>query len=311
MTIWYNIVNLHRFYGNGKAMLNRQKSLLYMIEKAGRPVTHLEITKWAFLLAYETPSRGGAAFYQFLPYQWGPFSFCLYREIDRLVNDGYLTDENKTWRITKDVVQPISDLPRPVREDVARVVERFQNTSVKVLSDYVYKQYPRFTVNSSMRKLEIRPVASIAVFTVGYEGMLIDGFLDLLIRAGIQRIIDVRNNPIARRYGFHKRTLERLCGKVQIEYVHFPELGIPSQWRRGLKSASDYNRLFAEYEREIIPRETKAVDQVIKLMNEQPSALMCMEADAAKCHRGRLAHIIARKAGLSVYHLGRDDEVGV
>jgi uncharacterized protein (DUF488 family) len=278
-----------------------------MIEKAGRPVTHLEITKWAFLLAHETPSQGGNAFYQFLPYQWGPFSFCLYREIDALVHDGYLTDEDKAWRIIEDIDLPTGDLPRLVQENAARVVERFQNKTSKVLSDYVYQQFPRFTVNSNMKKLKARPVASIAAFTIGYEGLLVDGFLDLLIRVGIQRVFDVRKNPIARRYGFHKRTLERLCGKVQIEYVHFPQLGIPSHLRHDLKSESDYERLFARYEREILPAETETVSQVAALMNEKPTALMCMEADPVKCHRSRLANMIARETDLSVHHLGGND----
>jgi len=282
-----------------------------MIARADRPVTRLEITKWAFLLAHETPSRGGTAFYQFLPYQFGPFSFCLYREIDTLAHNGYLTCDNKRYHIAKDVANPMGELPRPVREDAAQIVERFQNLTANKLSDYVYQQYPRFTVNSRIRKLEKRAIAPVAVFTAGYEGMLVDGFLDLLIRSGIQRLIDVRDNPIARRYGFHKSTLDRLCGKVQIEYIHFPQLGIPSQFRRGLQSVNDYERLFSKYESEIIPRETKAVNQVVKLMNEKPSTLLCMEADPALCHRGRLAQIIARKTALSVHHLGRGDEIGV
>lgn len=40
---------------------------------------HTEVTKWAFVLREETPSRGGSAFYQFVPYKFGPYSFCLYQ----------------------------------------------------------------------------------------------------------------------------------------------------------------------------------------------------------------------------------------
>jgi hypothetical protein len=71
-------------------MLNRQKCLLLMAERAGRPVTHLELTKWAFLLAQESLSGGGPAFYDFLPYKYGPFSFTLFHEADHLVRNGYL-----------------------------------------------------------------------------------------------------------------------------------------------------------------------------------------------------------------------------
>jgi uncharacterized protein (DUF488 family) len=269
------------------------------------------MTKWAFLLAQETPSRGGTAFYQFLPYQRGPFSFCLYREIDGLVRDGYLVDEDKGWRIVQDVARPTGDLPRPVRDDAAGVVQRFRDKDLGDLTDYVYRRFPWYTVNSVVKKLRPRPVASTAVFTVGYEGWLVDGFLNLLLRAGIQHVIDVRSNPIARRYGFHKRTLDRLCGKVQIKYSHFPQLGILSDLRHGVETTSQYEALFSRYEADILPREGKAVAQVAALMNERPSVLMCMEADPSRCHRSRLASAVAGATGLPIHHLGDGDETGV
>lgn len=292
-------------------MLNRQKYLLYMIEQAGRPVTHVEMTKWAFLLAHEMPSRGGAAFYEFLPYQLGPFSFCLYREIDGLVHDGYLVDENKAWRVVEGVERPTGDLPRLVRDDAARVVQRFRDKDSASLTNYVYERFPWYTVNSKVRKLQPRPVAANAVFTVGYEGWLIDGFLDLLLRAGIQQLIDVRSNPVARRYGFHKCTLDRLCGKVQIKYNHFPQLGIPSDMRHGIGTAIKYETLFSQYETDILPREGTALAQVAALIKERPSVLMCMEANPSRCHRSRLATWIARNTALPVHHLGDHDEARI
>jgi len=292
-------------------MLNRQKSLVYMIEQAGRPVTRLEMTKWAFLLVHETPSRGGSAFYQFFPYHLGPFSFCLYREIDGLVKQGYLIDEGKAWRVVEDMELPTGGLLRSVRQDAERVVQRFRDKDSEFLVDYIYRRFPWYTMNSQARKLQRRPVASHAVFTVGYEGRLVDGFLDLLLRCGIQHIIDVRSNPVARRYGFHKSTLDRLCGKVQIGYSHFPQLGIPSGLRHGLETPGQYEALFQQYEADVLPREERAVAKVASLMKERPSALMCMEADPSKCHRTRLARAIARETGLSIHDLGENDEAGV
>ncbi len=80
-------------------MLNRQKTLLLLLRLARRPVSKLELTKWAFILRQETPSGGGNAFYDFLPYKYGPFSFCLYREIDALIRDGYV-EEGPHWTST-------------------------------------------------------------------------------------------------------------------------------------------------------------------------------------------------------------------
>ena len=285
-------------------MLNRQKCLLFMIERAGRPVTRFELTKWAFLVAHEMPSGGGAAFYQFLPYQFGPFSFCLYREAHALVRDGYLIENENSWCLAEDVPRPTADLPKRVRDDAARVVARFADKRPSTLTDYVYDGFPWFTANSNIRRLCARPAAPAAVHTVGYEGWQVDGFLNMLMRAGIQRLIDVRNNPVARRYGFHKSTLGRLCGNVEIEYVHFPQLGICPEFRRNLEGAADYEALFARYEGGTLPREAEAVNRVAELMTGKPTALMCVEADPQRCHRSRLAKAVARVAALPVLHLG-------
>lgn len=292
----------------GTVMLNRQKSLLYMIEKADRPVQHLELTKWSFLLGHEMASRGGTSFYRFVPYRLGPFSFCLYQEVSALVRDGYLADtmanEREVWRIVEDIARPTGDLAQAVRADIARVVERFKDTPADRLLNYVYQRFPWFTVNSIKQKLQARPVAAPGVFTVGYEGQQIDGLLNLLMRAGIQKVLDVRRNPVSRRYGFHGKTLNRLCGVLQIEYVHLPELGIPSVLRQNLSSLADYEALFVHYERDTLKRETAALDKAAALMLEKPSVLLCMEADPSRCHRSRLAEVISQRTGLPIRDLG-------
>lgn len=286
------------------AMLNRRRLLLHMIGVAGRPVGHLELTKWCFLLAHETPSRGGASFYQFLPYHFGPFSFCLYRDAGALVQEGYLADEGKAWRVREDVARLTERLSRRLREDAAGLVRRFLDRPTKALVDYVYERFPWFTVNSTMRRLRSRPVAAPAVYTVGYEGWSVDGFLDLLMRVGVQQIVDVRSNPVARRYGFHKGTLSRLSEKVGVQYQHVPQLGVPAEWRQNLRSVADYRSLFAHYEADTLTRETAALGRLAATMADRPAVLMCMEADPAQCHRTRLAEAIARGTGLPVRHLG-------
>ena len=146
---------------------------------------------------------------------------------------------------------------------------------------------------------------------MGYEGLLVDGFLDLLIRKGIRRVLDVRRNPVARRYGFHKSTLKRLCGYVQVAYEHFPELGIPSRLRRDLRSPEDYEAIFGQYERDTLRTEGAALGRVATLIVDKPSVLMCMEADPSRCHRTRLAKTMSLKIGLPVLDLWDQNEAGV
>jgi uncharacterized protein (DUF488 family) len=143
----------------------------------------------------------------------------------------------------------------------------------------------------------------VAVYTAGYEGLLVDAFLDGLIRSGIQRLIDVRNNPVSRRFGFHKSTLARLCASLDVEYVHLPELGIPPSDREAIQTPADYANLFVRYQADVLPRETEKVREAAALVQSAPSVLVCMEADPEFCHRSRLANAVAVHTGLPVVHL--------
>ncbi|HUS46500.1 MAG TPA: DUF488 domain-containing protein, partial [Phycisphaerae bacterium] len=149
-----------------------------------------------------------------------------------------------------------------------------------------------------------RREARKAAYTVGYEGWLADGFLNALLRAGIRCVVDVRHNPTSRRYGFHKSTLAKLCAEVGIDYDHRPELGIPPEHRRSLRSNDDYEKLFEQYETDTLPRQAAALQAVAGVMGSKPTALMCAEADPERCHRSRLARAIAERTGLSVCNLG-------
>jgi len=285
-------------------MLKRQKTILYMLRRAGRPVSRMELTKWAFLVAHETPSRGGASFYQFLPYHYGPFSFCLYREAEKLVSNGLLAaPDEKTWELTADSRQPTGDVSGEIKADVANVVDRFSGSTVDELVDYVYERHPWYTVNSKLRKLRQRPMAEVGAYTAGYEGQSVDGFLNMLVRCGMRRVIDVRQNPVARRFGFHKSTLSRLSSRLDIDYIHMPQLGIPSELRRDVETQDDYEALFDRYEAEILPAQTQALDRVVEMMTEKPSAVVCMEADPNCCHRSRVAKAVSEGTTLEVRHL--------
>lgn len=277
-----------------------------MLADAGGEATHLEVTKWAFLTRMETAMGGGASFYQFVPYQYGPFSFGLFQEVAAMTRDGLIEEApNSRWRLTGIGQKEAKRAEVGSAAGARSIVKRFAGKPSKDLIDHVYDRHPWFTVNSEIRKLAKRPVAEPAVFTAGYEGLLIDGFLDGLLKAGMARLIDVRHNPIARRYGFHKSTLNRLCCKLGIEYQHVPELGIPSEERQGLVEggAKERERLFGSYQRTTLKTQTTAIKAVALLVKERPSVLVCMEAKPCECHRSHLAKPVAALTGLPIKHL--------
>jgi uncharacterized protein (DUF488 family) len=284
-------------------MLNRQRVLVHLLQRAGRPVSKIHLMKWCFLLRNEMPSQGGSAFYHFLPYHFGPFSFCLYREIDQLVCEGVVeASGSHSWRVGGRSASP-EDVSDAVKQDIVGILRRFNEKSTSQLMNYVYERYPWFTVNSKRKQQTTRPVASLAVYTAGYEGQQIDAFLNMLMLNGIQRLVDVRNNPVSRRYGFHKTTLGRLCHSLDIEYVHRPELGIPAVFRQSLKTQADYEALFTKYEAEVLADQVAAVDAVSQFVKGKPSVLVCMESEPHRCHRTRLANAVSNRSRLPVRHL--------
>lgn len=288
-------------------MLDRQKILLHLIKSARQPVSRLRLVKWAFLFGAEYASLV-PTFYQFVPYRYGPFSFTLYHEIDALIANGYLTaPSSKTLTVARHTRALDMALDEQNANAVRHFLARYGEYSTRHLLDTVYTRYPWFTLNSNhpARRAVARPQAQCAVYTVGYAGLSVDGFLNLLLESGIRRVLDVRHNPISRRYGFHKTTLARLCEHLDIEYRHLPELGIPSAWRTGLTDVAAYARLLARYETHILSARAEAIHRVADLIQTLPSVLVCQEADPACCHRSRLAARVSTLTGLPILDLRR------
>jgi len=285
-------------------MFSRQRAILRLIENEGGSVARLRLVKLAFLLSRETEAPR-AGLYDFVPYKHGPFSFTLYHEVRALGRDGWLAEQEHDVGLAEAPHLETAFLDKEFLALIDKLSCRHRSTPTAAVVDGVYRDYPWFTLNSDtiQKRAVSRPAAELAVYTVGYEGIMVDTLLNCLLRKGIKRLIDVRCNPIARRYGFHKATLCRLCNDVGIEYIHFASLGIPSAWRTDLSDRSSYQRLFERYEREILPKQRSAIDKVAGLVATMPSALMCMEADHDCCHRSRLGAEVSRGTSLPVIEL--------
>ena len=287
-----------------RLMLTRQKVLLLMLKFAAKPVDRITLMKWSFLLRHECESEGGSTFYDFVPYKYGPFSFALFQEMRKLEEQSYVCLEGPhSWKLSSELSMTTTGVSDSVKRDVKAVIKEFSQDSRDELLDYVYQRYPDYTVNSELKKLASRPTAEPAVYTAGYEGVSVDSFLNLLVKTGIERLIDVRCNPISRRYGFHKSTLNRLTHDLGIAYSHFPELGIDSEKRRRFPQDEDRQDLFDEYQETTLTHQVDTIDLVSQLVREKPSVLVCMEAEPECCHRSRLAKPVADLTGLPIIHL--------
>lgn len=146
------------------------------------------------------------------------------------------------------------------------------------------------------------------IYTVGHSNLAIDDFLDVLRRAGIQRLVDVRAFPGSRRHPqFGREALAASCAAAGIDYRWMPELGgrrRPTLERSPhLAWTVDAFRAYADYaDTEEFAR---ALAELGALAAERPTAIMCAEALWWQCHRRLIAdHLLV--AGWQVLHLGRD-----
>jgi len=286
-------------------MINRQRALIRFIANEGGRIKLLRLVKLSFLLRENAKEIPRSVLYDFIPYHYGPYSFTLNHELRAIERDGWVRITESGVELLRSADTEISKLDRAVADEVDSLTRRYRGVGTPTLVSRIYAGYPWYTSRAKDERLRgaASPTVPPAIFTVGYEGRMLDGLLDLLLRTGVKRLIDVRCNPVARRFGFHRSTIERHCGDVAIQYTHVPELGIPSNKRAELDGQDSYNRLFDYYERQILPAHKESVNMVSSLMRKEPSALMCMEADAKCCHRTRLAAAVAKVTDLPAKEL--------
>lgn len=134
------------------------------------------------------------------------------------------------------------------------------------------------------------------IFTIGYEGTTVGEFIAALKAAGVERVIDVRALPLSRRPGFSKSPLRAALDEVGIEYVHLKALGTPSEGRTAARAGrhGDMAKIYAGQLE--LPEAIAQSAQLLALVAEKPSALLCMERDPAHCHRTLLLEATAPEA---------------
>ncbi|MEY8523462.1 DUF488 family protein [Lachnospiraceae bacterium 38-10] len=269
----------------------RQRFLLDFVKQLSADATTTDLQKLIFL---HTKS-GYSSYYDFIPYRYGPYSFQLAEDISILLQNEFL--------IKKDA--------RIYAKD-SQVNENINNIDIKrgdLLIKKVYKNYPYYAINSEIvdrlfsstelekiknGKNQLKQTMQV-LFTIGYEGQSLETFINKLIKNDIRLLCDVRKNPLSRKFGFSKSKLQHILGTIGIQYVHIPELGIESQKRVNLKSISDYQQLFQEYETSLSKRQ-KYLDYVhLLLSNNIRIVLLCYEKEPEMCHRHVIRDYIMEK----------------
>jgi hypothetical protein len=126
---------------------------------------------------------------------------------------------------------------------------------------------------------------SLWVGSIGYENFRdVADFARHLRRAGVERLVDVRELPISRRSGYAKTALGDALSAEGIEYIHLKGLGNPKPIRDLYKSGA-IERASALYRDHLTHEQCSQLDELVPLLQEKRSALMCVEHDQHVCHR--------------------------
>ena len=131
------------------------------------------------------------------------------------------------------------------------------------------------------------------IFTIGYEGATVPEFIAALLKARVERVIDVRALPLSRRPGFSKTALRGALEEAGIEYLHLKALGTPADGRAAARAGrhADMERIYAGQLE--LPEAMMQSAQMLELAREKPTALLCMEREPAHCHRTLLLNAVA------------------
>ena len=138
------------------------------------------------------------------------------------------------------------------------------------------------------------------IYTIGYQGLEIDGFIDLLKKNNIEHLMDVRHSSESlHKPDFSGSILERELERNNIKYEHRPEYGVPdiiqTPYRKGALSYQCLRQWYKWH----IDTETNIVEFIEHLKKSGRVALMCEERYAKPMkdqeyasHRDILADLI-------------------
>lgn len=281
----------------------RRKILLALLEMFEGRLSAIQLQKYLFLFTRLQVNKA----YGFVPYKYGCFSFQANQDLMTLSTYGYLKIDDNVYSLLEHNLSYMAQLDMFDQQYIRDVYDTFSAMSQEELITYTYVHYPYYAINSSIAKqvltadqlhkvLNQKPhKTNQQLFTIGYEGVSLEEYINKLILADVPLLCDVRKNAYSQKYGFSKSQLQKACEGVGIRYVHVPELGIESDKRQCLKSQKDYDVLFDEYEKTTLRMSAEYIQFVSDLLKRyQRIALTCFEKDPKQCHRTRVANAIVR-----------------
>jgi len=281
-------------------MFYRRKIILGLLQLFEGPIDKISMQKLLFLFT----QRQNKAEYDFIPYRFGCYSYSANADLTTMVNKEMLS-ETKTHFSSNEKTDYFKALKETDKKLLLEIKTHYGKMNADALMKHTYLNFPYWAINSvkageilsteQLEKVEnSRPKnKEVILFTIGYEGISLEEYLNRLIKNDVKILVDVRRNALSMKYGFSKSQLQRYCNNLGIEYVHFPEVGIQSEQRQQLNTQLDYDNLFSIYCENNLKKTTSSQVKILELLEKHSRiALTCFEADICQCHRKHLAESI-------------------
>lgn len=154
-------------------------------------------------------------------------------------------------------------------------------------------------------------MAGPRLLTVGHGTLAADELAALLLRAGVEQLVDVRSFPGSRRHPhFGRAEMERWVPSAGVAYRWEPRLGgrrrpLPESPHVALRHPA-----FRGYADHMESTEFAAsLDELLAEAERHAVSVMCAETLWWRCHRRLIADAATVLHGAEVLHLGHDDRL--
>lgn len=136
------------------------------------------------------------------------------------------------------------------------------------------------------------------VFTIGYAGIKIDDFVDVLKSNNISLLVDVRSTPRSQYFvDFNDTKLKMVLAQSNIKYEN---------WRTefGARQSNSvfYTNGILDFEKFAQSEQFKSGIQKVKV-SQEIICLLCAEIDPIGCHRGVLCSKELQNNGFDIKHI--------
>lgn len=286
-------------------MFYRRKIILALLQLFEGELEKIRLQKLLFLFTQKQEARA----YDFVPYKFGCYSYSANADLTAMVGKDMLTETENHFK-SKEKTNYLNQLKENDRKLLLEVKQLYGGMNANALMKHTYVNFPYWATKSVKAKSiltekELERVEAsqpidedVTLFTIGYQGISLEEYLNRLIQNNVKVLIDVRNNPLSMKYGFSKSQLKRFCENLGLQYVHLPEVGIQSEQRQELNNQSDYDKLFEAYRKTNLAKTVSTQTEILNLLvRNKRIALTCFEANICQCHRKHLAEAIESLPG--------------